>query len=421
MTAAADRSAPGVRLTLFRDEKATTGEPLALGGRLLSFSYEDSEQKTDKASLTLDNFDLALFDREELMGGAVLEVSWGYPGRMSPPRRVVVKSMKGFETLTIEGLSLGVLMNQAAKTRCWEGRTHADVVRAVAREHGYDGAFVDIEDTTEVVDVINQVAETDARLLARLAAREGFAFFVDESGLHWRRRRLDTAPTRVFTWLSDRRGEVLSINVESDLVRRTGSVEVRGRDPVEKTTIGWAYTAANAKRATLGNVLEVIDPRTGLSSLLTRNATSNLAPTTASTQGAAARVAEARFVKAERDSVKLSMQVVGDPELRAKTIIELRGVGALLSGRYFVNEAKHAIASSGYTVDLKLTRDAKGSSPAGDAGAVPQTGDKNRSAAMKPGARREVEVIDKVTGKSRVEYRDDGAGSGDPEAAKGAR
>ena len=93
-----DRSAPGVRLTLFKDEKATSGDPLDFGTRLLSFAFEDCEAKADKLTLTLDNFDLSLFDREELMAGAVLEVSWGYPDVMSPPRRVVVKSMKGFET-----------------------------------------------------------------------------------------------------------------------------------------------------------------------------------------------------------------------------------------------------------------------------------------------------------------------------------
>ena len=84
-----DRSAPGVRLTLFKDEKATTGVPLDFGQRLLSFSFEDVEEKADKLSLDLDNHDLALFDREELMGGAILEVAWGYPGQLSPPRRVV--------------------------------------------------------------------------------------------------------------------------------------------------------------------------------------------------------------------------------------------------------------------------------------------------------------------------------------------
>lgn len=70
-----NRSAPGVRLTLFKDEKATTGEPLDFGTRLLSFAFEDCEEKADKLTLTLDNFDLGLFDRGELMAGAVLEVS----------------------------------------------------------------------------------------------------------------------------------------------------------------------------------------------------------------------------------------------------------------------------------------------------------------------------------------------------------
>ncbi len=81
-----DRSAPGVRLTLFKDEKATTGVPLDFGTRLLSFALEDCEEKTDKLSLTMDNFEIALFEREELRAGALLEVSWGCPGAMAPPR-----------------------------------------------------------------------------------------------------------------------------------------------------------------------------------------------------------------------------------------------------------------------------------------------------------------------------------------------
>jgi phage protein D len=409
-----NRSAPGVRVTLFKDEKATTGEPLDLGTRLLSFAFEDCEQKVDKLTLTLDNFDLALFDREALMAGAVLEVSWGYPDAMAPPRRVVVKSMKGFQTLTLEGQALAALMNQQAKTRRWESKSRADVVRDVAKESGYDGAFVDIEDTKEVIDVVNQTAETDARFLKRLAAREGFAFWIDGTGLHFHRRKQDAPPAHVFTWYSDERGEVLSINVESDLVKRAGSVAVKGRDPMGKTTLDSSSTADTAKRSTLGDVLEVVDPKTGTTTLLKRNATASVAPTSSSTATAAAREAEARFVKAERETVKLTMQVVGDPSLAAKSIVEVRGVSSLLSGKYYVTDAKHSISSSGYTCDLKLSRDAKGK--VADGGAKPQTGDKNAAALKKAGEKKQVEMIDKATGASHVEYHDDGAGSGDPEA-----
>jgi len=413
-----DRSTPGVRLTLFQDEKASVGLPLDLGTRLLSFAFEDCEEKADKLSLELDNHDLVLFDREELTGGAVLEVAWGYPGYLSPPRRVVLKSLKGFQVLKVEGQALSALMNQQQKTRRWEKKTRAEVVREVARENGYDGAFADVEDSKETLDVINQAAETDARFLKRLAAREGFAFYVDGSGLHWHRRRQETAPTHTFTWLSDDHGEVLAVDVESELVRRVGSSTVKARDPLSKTTVEGSSSADTAKRSTLGDVIEVVDPKTGATSLQKRNATATVTASAAASKGQASRQAEARFVKAERETIKLSMQVVGDPTLAAKTVVEVRGISSLLSGKYYVTEAKHSIGSGGYVVDLKLTRDGKGKLGGQGIGGKPQTGDKNTAQTPPAGAKKEVEVIDKETGQSRVEYRDTPGqtGSGDPEA-----
>ncbi|MFI5298041.1 MAG: phage late control D family protein [Polyangiales bacterium] len=406
-----------MRLTLYPDEKSTVGTPLDFGTRLLGVTFEDCENKTDKLTLQLDNFDLAMFDREELMGGAVLEASWGYPGAMSPPRRTIVRSMKGFQSLTIEALSLGVLLNQATRTRGFESKTRSDVVRAIAAEYGFDSALVDVDDTKVTFDVVNQAAETDAQFLRRLAAREGFAFYVDASGLHWHRRRQDAPPTHVFTWYSDARGEVLSINVDSDLVKRVGSATVRARDPIAKTTVSTSSTADTAQRSTLGDVVEVVDPASGASTLLSRNATESVASSSASSAAGVAREAEARFVAAERETVKLTVQVVGDPTLAAKTIVELRGISSLLSGKYYVNEAKHVIAGGGYTCELKLTRDAKGRLPAAagpDAG-KPQTGDKNKASPPTNGAPRITEQVDPDTGASCVSYSSAGATSSDPE------
>jgi len=420
------RTSPGVRLTLLKDEKATTGDPLDLGTRLLSMTFEDCDDKADKLTLQLDNFDLALFDREDLMGGAILEVSWGYPGNMSPPKRVVVKSMKGFQALTLEGQALSALMNKQAKSRQWESKTRSDVVREVAKEAGYEGSFADIEDTPDTLDVINQTAETDARFLTRLAQKEGFQFFIDGTGLHWQKRRQDSAPSHVFTWYADPElGEVISVNVESDLAKRAGSVTVKGRDPKAKTTHEVSSNADTAPRSTIGDVIEVVDPSSGATSTLKRNATSTVAPSTAPTKEAAQREAHTRFVKAEREAVKLSLQVVGDPALAAKTIVEVRGISPLLSGKYYVSEAKHTISGSGYVCDLKLKRDGKGTPGQGSGGSTgqgtaPQGGDHNTSAPKEPGKTTEVEAVDPETGETYVEYRDDGTTSSDPEAHHGA-
>ena len=410
-----DRSAPGVRITSLADERATSGAPLNLDGRVLAFSYEDSAHKADQASLQLDNFDLALFDRPELAGGAVLEVSWGYPGNMSPPRRVVIRKLKGFQTLTIEGQATSVLMNLLAKTRSWSGKRRSDVVRELAAEYGFIGESAEIGDTSEVLEAVHQSSETDARLLRRLAAREEFEFFVDDSGFHWRARNQAPAPTRVLIWYSDPgRGDVVSANVESDLVRRVGRVDVKGRDPLAKAPIAVSANSDTVPRSTLGELVEVVDPETGSTSLQQRSATVSAHPTAATTPEAAKREAEARFRAAEGDTVKLSLQVVGDPTLRAKTIIEVRGISNALSGKYYVAEAKHVINASGYVVDLKLTRDGLGST---EKAVRPQGGEPNRGAPTPGGAMKTIEVVDPERGGTRVEFRrgDSVIGAEDPE------
>lgn len=419
MNAIIDRSAPGVRITLLANERAASGEPLDLGQRIIGFTFDDAERKADKLSLQLDNFDLSLFDREDLMGGATLEVSWGYPGNMSVPRRVVVKKLKGFNTLTIEGQATSSLMNRESKTRNWENVTRSEVAQQIAEEHGHEGEFIDIDDSEEVFDVINQSGETDARFLRRLASREEFEFYVDAGGFHFHERRQSAAPTHIFTWYADPgRGDVISINVESDLVKRAGRTTVRGRDPMQRSTIDSSTSNETADRSTLAEVVEVVDPETGATSLETRNATSSVHPTAASNEGRARRESAARFRRAERSTVKLSMRVVGDPTLHAKSIVEVRGVSGLLSGKYYVTDVKHVISSSGYTCDLKLTRD--GSGRRARQVAREQRGERNTSRPRRDGELTQVEAVDPETGDTRIEYHRDGQRIGyeDPEAGQ---
>lgn len=162
-------------------------------------------------------------------------------------------------------------------------------------------------------------------------------------------------------------------------------------------------------------MIEVVDPETGATSLQTRNATASVHPTSAPTAGRASRESDARFRRAERATVKLSLRVVGDPTLHAKSIVEVRGISGLLSGKYYVTEIKHVISSSGYTCDLKLTRDGQGQRARRLA--QEQRGERNTSRARTDGEMTQVEVVDPETGSTRIEYRRDGRpiGAEDPE------
>ncbi len=72
-----------------------------------------------------------------------------------------------------------------------------------------------------------------------------------------------------------------------------------------------------------------MDPETGAISMEVRNASEAVR---AGTGPDAAAEAEDRFRRAERPTAKLSVQVVGDPTLRAKTLVELRGFNPQASG-----------------------------------------------------------------------------------------
>ncbi|WP_373564283.1 phage late control D family protein [Myxococcus sp. CA039A] len=411
-----------MRLILLAHERARGGEPLYLEGRVLGLTFEESATKADKLSLQLDNFDLSLFDRAELVGGAVLEVSWGYPGQMAPVRRVVVTKLKGFQLLTVEGQALSTLMHREAKTRTWAGKTRGQVVREVAAEYGYEGDSVRVEDTGESFDTIHQAGETDARFLRRLAAREEFEFHVDDRGLSFASRNQASAPTHVLWWYSDAgRGDILSVNVESELGRRVGQAQVRGRDAKSKTNIEAQASSGTVPRTTLADFLDVVEKQTGTTSLQLRNATTSVQPTSASTPAQAQREAEARFRRAEAGTVKLSLQVVGNPSLRAKSVVEVRGISSFLSGKYYVTEAKHVLSFSGYTTDLKLSRDGTGQRQQASAEkqGQPQGGQPNICAPATGGVLTELEVVDEKSGRTHVEYRHDGQplGAGDPEAS----
>jgi phage protein D len=412
-----DRRAAGVRVGVLADASAREATPAGLDGRVLSLVYEDTEAKADKLTLELDNRDMALFEREDLLGGALLEVSWGYRGAMAAPRRVVVQKMKGFEVLTLEAHALSILMHRHERTRRFEHQRASDVALAIAREYGFADAWTVIEATTRLHDVLNQAAETDAALLRRLASREGYVFYLDDTGFHFHAEDLRPAPTHVLGWRTGSDVPVTSISVENDVMHRAGKVSVRGRDPLTRSTREGAANSDTTERTTLGEGVAVVDPETGALSMELRNASEAVRP---DSTGDAQGEADSRFKKAERPTVKLTLGTLGEPTLRAKTLVELRGLPPLLSGKYYVTEVRHTVSAEGYVCSLNLVRDALGRRAASMLRR--QGGDPNRAEKKADGALTPVLVIDPETGTTRREYRRDGRALGgeDPEARMSA-
>ncbi len=77
-------------------------------------------------------------------------------------------------------------------------------------------------------------------------------FYVDDTGFHFHRERMEAAPTHVLGWRTAGDVRVLSVRVESDVMPRVGKVSVRARDPMTRSTNEASATSDTAKRTTLG-------------------------------------------------------------------------------------------------------------------------------------------------------------------------
>lgn len=378
-----------------------SAEPLDVSDKVISLAYDDETTKADKLSLEISNADLSEFDNPVWRKGNFLEVSFGYSDNFVPPERFVIKKMSGGTVVTVEAHGKGQLMNLVQKRRTFDGMRRSEIARRIAEENGYGTAYQFIEDTKVKLSHVTQARMTDAQFLKNLAKREGFDFYVDASGFHFHRRKLDSKPVRTLTWYVDGTGDILDFNFENDVSARPGKITAEGFDPLSKQVIKAEADNASTKRSGLGGVIEIIDPRTGASTFQTRIASEEVKHATDADAASAKRAADGKYQNVQMHAVRLSMTVVGDPRLRAKRIVEVSGFGKRLSGNYFIHSAKHRLGG-GYLVDLELRRDASGGYDEHNAQSAAKV---NTQKGAKDGAKLNIvprEVVNERTGETRV-------------------
>lgn len=391
-----DRSAP-IFFVKAKAKGAAKGTPLDLSDQVFEFAYEDTESKADKLTLKVNNFDLENFDNPVWMKGGVLEVTWGYPGNMSPIRECVIQSVKGFQVLTVEALDKGILMNKDTKSRTFDRVTRSDVVKQIAKEEGYAAERIHIEDTDVVYDHIVQARMTNAQFLKLLAGKEGFEFFVDFDGLHWHRKKLGAQPVREWVWYNDPdAGDLMDLDVENDVTAKPAAVVAKGRDPLKKENFEVKGDDKSTKREGAGEILEVIDPRTTrtVDTVAAPAGTAATHPTTEPTADGAKRAVDGQFRQSQITLVQIKGKVIGDPSLLAKTMVKIGGIRSL-SGNYYLSEVKHTIGKD-YVCEFKAKRDGR-SATAAAAGAKPATSSaaqNDKDAKKNDGALDPVETID---------------------------
>lgn len=390
--------------------KAPKGEPLDISDKILSFKFDDEERKADRFEITLDNHDLSEFDSPVWKQGGVLEVTWGYPGQMSPARFGVIEKLSGGRELRVEARGLEMLLHRAKTTKVYQGKTLFQLVEEVSKKYadvlsGFAAADAektkDLSSTSTISTSAKEIklafaaqsAETDAQLVSKYAHKYGYVFYIDHQGVHFKPRDevYKQKPAKVLTWFNSE-GEWLDFNYHSDSGDKSTKVTEKGVDPLNKKKIETVAGNEETQRAGLAPRVRDLNTMTGEQVLTDRTpasyvAAQNKAEEAKSKSGGlfdslsdklsklgqaestdvshfsgtspqqAKAKADGKYKRRQRHKHELSGTVVGDPKFQAKTVLEVVGLGLRLSGRWAVRKVSHKIDSSGYTCDFEADRD----------------------------------------------------------------
>lgn len=384
-----------------------------VSSRLRSFSFVDSEKQADKATLTFWNRDLRFPDDPAFDKGNRIVIAWGYPGYLSDPRELIISDYTaGFE-FKVEAQASSILMATQKRTDLWIGKRWSEIVALIAERNGYGASVQQIDDAGPAPHEVPQNGKSDAEFVRWIAKQVGFQFWTRPDAWFFGSRKLDQPSRRTFELGREGPDGLLDFPAfEKAPAANPSKVKLQGTDTTTKKP--FEVTADNAStkgRGGLASIMELIDPTSGQSSLRTSAvAPEVVAPTTAQTKEEAQKQADGLFKLAQTTPKKCSAAAYGDPKLPAKTVVTLAGIGQRLSGNYYIPEIVHNIGPGDYKMTLKCQRDGtstagKTNVPGPSTAAAVNTSTGAQASAGATAALTAVEVVDRVSGETRTEFR----------------
>jgi hypothetical protein len=153
-------------------------------------------------------------------------------------------------------------MDLAPRNRRYEGCTDSQFVKRIAEAWGFYGTAQDIEETTVTHEVLVQTADyTDAQFCAKLAHDNGFIFYIDATGLHWKSRRTNSKSKFTFTYRTEMDGAFVCAMLEEPRLeycapKSAPTVKSSGMDPNTGEPIKATVNQENNGQPSLGCELE---------------------------------------------------------------------------------------------------------------------------------------------------------------------
>ncbi len=232
------------------------------------------------------------------------------------------------------------------KTRSFRSMTDSDIASQIAQ----DWRLTPQVDATDVThDYVLQNNQTDREFLAARARRLRYELRVEDRTLYFKKSKEDGSAGVTLTY-----GETLiDFFPLLSTVNQTSKVEVRGWSVKDKEAISGEASMSDVVSMMAGQKAggKIAEDIAGESKRL-------LDGENAATKDEAEGLARAALNRAVTEFITGEGRCIGNPDIKAGSVVELKGLGERFSGLYYVVSCTHSIGSRGYYTSFTVRRSA---------------------------------------------------------------
>ncbi len=301
--------------------------------------------------------ELKWMDSGEFDEGTEVEISMGYVDNLAFMLRGDITAVSasfpasGAPTLTVRGFSLYHRLQRRRRREPFEASTDSGIAQEIATSMNLS-AVVDATDVEHPLVSPNDMTYAD--ILTQRAQRIGYEVVIKDKTLYFQKPRYLERPTPVITleWgksLPSFSPNLTTYNMNTSVtVRASQTSQGHGTDAI----VGEA--SGGDERVKLG---DSTGPQIA-AEIFGENPIQSDDHQAASQQEANA-LAVAQLEGRAMEFISGSGACIGNPQLKARTVIKLAGLGRRFSGKYYITSATHTINASGYRTTFQAKRNAR--------------------------------------------------------------
>jgi phage protein D len=334
-------------------------------------SYKDNVKEIDSFEITFSNWDsrtrdFKYSDLDTFNPGKKIELWMGYFGKLRLMLTGEITALRpsfpsgGQPALVVSGLNLLHRLRKKQESYSYQGVTDNAIAKRI---EGRLGITIETEQNAPGQKTeyryLFQDNQYDILFLLQRARAIGYDLTVleegDTSNLRSRPSRLRFAPSEnIKRTIYELKYGISLIEFQPTLTtaHQVGKVTVRGWDAVKKKAIAVTVDRSDLETKGVGKKggqPEIERAFNEREEVIVNRPVAN--------EEEARLLARRTLENNAKELVTASGSVVGLPDLRAGCAVQVSGVGARFSGRYFVTATTHTIGDGGYTTRFECRRE----------------------------------------------------------------